>query len=83
MVTPEQTKFFFEELLPGYTKRALQVKTNNLKYANLIADSIELVISFANFCTNQDFAYKDKLNDIFDGMRVVFDCQQKFYQSHF
>ena len=49
-LTAEQTKFIFEELIPGFAKRVLALKTNNLKYALLIADSINLLTNFFNFC---------------------------------
>ena len=61
----------------------LALKTNNVKYALLIADSLNLITSFFNFCIKKKSPFKDRISDITDAMRVVFDIQQKFYQSHF
>jgi hypothetical protein len=83
VLTPEQSKFVFEELIPGFAKRALAVKTNNLKYALLISDSVNLITTFFNYCIEKGSSFQDKIVDIADVMRTVFDVQQKFYQSHF
>lgn len=82
-MTPEQAKFIFDELIPGFAKRAVALKTNNLKYALLIADSINLTSDFFKYCIKPESPYKDRVSDITDAMRTVFDTSQKFYQSHF
>jgi hypothetical protein len=72
-LTPQQTTFIFEELLPGFVKRALATKTNNLKYALLISESINQTTTFFNFCLDPQSPFKDKISDISDAMRTVFD----------
>ena len=72
-MTPEQAKFIFEELIPGFVKRVLALKTNNLKYALLIAESINLTLSFFTFCIKPDGAFNERLSDLSDAMRTVFD----------
>jgi hypothetical protein len=47
-------KFTFEELIPGVAKRAVQVKTNNLPYALLVAETLNTLANYYNSCLGSD-----------------------------
>ena len=80
MLADDQSKFIFEELIPGTIKRICSIITKNVPYALLIATTIECVVTLFNSMLRGDGTIgSQRIVDMADTMRIVFDSQQKFY----
>jgi len=44
-LSEEQSKFIYEELILGVARRAVEVKTTKDSYANLVADTLNSLVS--------------------------------------
>lgn len=76
----DQVKFIFEELIPGVSKRSVQTTTKNMRFQTLISKLITSVTKLFNSMLQVDGSHiSERLGDMADAMRLVFDPQQKFY----
>lgn len=83
-IEADQSKFLFEELIPGVVKRCLSVATTKqIGYDLLISEMLESVTALFNKMLSPDGACSERLSDMADTMHLVFDNQQKFYLNHF
>lgn len=48
VISEEQAKFIYTELIPGVAKRCVQVKTKNIKFRDLVADTITAIGNLFN-----------------------------------
>ena len=79
MLSEEQVKYLYQELLPGVSKRITAVKSNQDSFVRLIADTIEGMINLLNV---ELIAKTSTVDDLADAYRVLFDPAQKYFISH-
>ncbi len=70
MLSEEQVKYLYQELLPGVSKRITAVKSNKDSFVSLIADTIEGMINLLNV---ELTAKTSTVDDLADACRVLFD----------
>jgi hypothetical protein len=76
VLADDQSKFIYEELLPGTIKRICSIITKNVPYALLIASTIECVVTLFNSMLKMDGTTSNqRIVDMADLMRIVFDSQ--------
>lgn len=84
MLEDDQAKFVYEELIPGVAKRVLAIVTKNIAFALLISETLNAITNLFLTTLQSDGSTKnEKISDLADSMRLVWDSQQKFYINHF
>lgn len=81
-ISKEQSKFIYEELIPGVVKRVLASTSKNQRFANVLKELLETVCD--HFSRMLDCSPEHPhLADMADAMRPVFDNTQKFHTTQF